>query len=137
LRELAKRSDVSHSYISQLEKGNKKNPKPIVLRSLANALGVPYAKLLALAGMEPDASDYFIDFDDVTHTVISVKLPNKEVTMFDGGWENIRMFTEDELLDRLFDLKHYLNMDIELKYDGKTLTDEQKEKISSVLKAIL
>ena len=45
-RALAKKANVTQSYVAQLESGLKKNPSLPVLRRLAKALGVPVAELL-------------------------------------------------------------------------------------------
>jgi transcriptional regulator with XRE-family HTH domain len=50
MRELDKRSGVSHSYISKLESGIKGIPSPDILRKIADPLGVDYHHLLARAG---------------------------------------------------------------------------------------
>ena len=46
LEDLTKRAKVSFVYISQLERGKRKNPSLVVLKRLARALGVPVAELL-------------------------------------------------------------------------------------------
>lgn len=56
LREAAKRSGLSYSYISSLEKGKHPktgaaiNPTPEILRSLAKAYNYPHEELMKLAG---------------------------------------------------------------------------------------
>lgn len=50
LRELGRRADISHSYLSQIENGNKKEPKSYILRALAHELDVDYNELLDIAG---------------------------------------------------------------------------------------
>ena len=50
LRELAERTNVSNAYLSQLERGVHE-PSLSVLRSIANALGLPLGWLLARAGV--------------------------------------------------------------------------------------
>lgn len=62
LRELARRTDISNAYLSQLERG-RHEPSLRVVRAVASALDVPLATLLARAGIldgepgspEPDA----------------------------------------------------------------------------------
>lgn len=55
LRELSRRADISHSYLSQIENGNKKEPKSYILRALAQELDVDYKELL-------DKTDYVADW---------------------------------------------------------------------------
>jgi len=50
LRELAHRTQVSNAYLSQLERGLHE-PSLTVLKSIADALGVPLESLLARAGV--------------------------------------------------------------------------------------
>jgi transcriptional regulator with XRE-family HTH domain len=50
LRELAALSDLSNAYLSQLERGLHE-PSLTVLKSIADALGVPLESLLARAGV--------------------------------------------------------------------------------------
>lgn len=49
-RQLSLLSGVSNSEISRIEAGERRNPSPGVLRSLAVALGLPYEGFLAVAG---------------------------------------------------------------------------------------
>lgn len=50
LRDVEKRTGVSNGYLSQLERGDAKNPSPSKLAALAKLYGVSYEKLLAAAG---------------------------------------------------------------------------------------
>jgi transcriptional regulator with XRE-family HTH domain len=50
LRELAKRSHVSHTYLSQVKNGKRGIPSPEILMSLAPHLGVDYMELMKAAG---------------------------------------------------------------------------------------
>jgi transcriptional regulator with XRE-family HTH domain len=43
---LAKKTKVTHAYVSLLEGGKKRNPSLSVLQRLAKALGVPVTELL-------------------------------------------------------------------------------------------
>jgi len=44
--ELAKKANVTESYISQLLQGKRQNPSLAILKRLARALGVPVGELL-------------------------------------------------------------------------------------------
>jgi HTH-type transcriptional regulator, competence development regulator len=48
--ETARRSGISPAYLNRLENDTVKRPSPEVLHHLSEALGVPYAQLMALAG---------------------------------------------------------------------------------------
>jgi HTH-type transcriptional regulator, competence development regulator len=50
LREVEKATGMSNAYLSQLEKGDAKNPSPPLLYKLAEFFEVPYESLLASAG---------------------------------------------------------------------------------------
>ncbi|MER2060007.1 MAG: helix-turn-helix transcriptional regulator [Niallia sp.] len=50
IRELGKRSEVSHAYISQLENGVRNIPKPKIINKLAKGLGMPFIELMRVAG---------------------------------------------------------------------------------------
>lgn len=56
LREMARLTDVSNAYLSQIERGLHQ-PSVRVLRSLAEALGVSVETLLAQAGLLDDDAD--------------------------------------------------------------------------------
>jgi transcriptional regulator with XRE-family HTH domain len=56
-RELGDRSHVSHSYISQLETGKRKNSTLDVLREITRALSYPLDRLLRDAGLLPQTGD--------------------------------------------------------------------------------
>lgn len=50
LREVAKRSDVNHGYLSQLERGEVTAPAPAILQRLAKGYGIPFHVLMSWAG---------------------------------------------------------------------------------------
>ncbi|OKP81594.1 hypothetical protein A3842_10965 [Paenibacillus sp. P3E] len=50
IRQLNTYSGVSHSYISQLERGNRGIPSPDVLKKLSKPLAVDYKELMIQAG---------------------------------------------------------------------------------------
>lgn len=50
VRSVAKRANISNSYLSQLELGQIKQPLPDILKKLSSALRVPYEELLHQAG---------------------------------------------------------------------------------------
>lgn len=55
IRELDKRSGVSHSYISKMESGAKGIPSPDILRKLAGPIGMTHTELMVLAGHIPES----------------------------------------------------------------------------------
>ena len=52
-RQLSSLCGVSNSELSRIEAGDRRNPSPGVLRSIAAGLGVPYEDVLAAAGYLP------------------------------------------------------------------------------------
>ncbi len=57
-RRLGALSDVDHSYISKICKGETaKSPSPDILKKLAGPLGIPYEELLRAAGYLNPADD--------------------------------------------------------------------------------
>ena len=51
IRELARRADMDHSYLSLILKGKKPNPpSPEIINKLSKALDVDYNKMMVLAG---------------------------------------------------------------------------------------
>ncbi len=52
-RQLSAVCGISNSEISRIEAGERENPSPAVLRSIASALGVPYEEILTAAGYLP------------------------------------------------------------------------------------
>ena len=50
LRALEEETGISNAYLSQLENGLVKRPRPHVLHKLADYYGVPYEDLMAAAG---------------------------------------------------------------------------------------
>lgn len=49
-RKLAQLSEVSHSYISQVERGERGVPSPDIIKKLHTHLGISYAELMVKAG---------------------------------------------------------------------------------------
>lgn len=64
MRELAQRSDTSHSYLSQLENSKANPPKPTMIKKIANGLAlhdtneahILYEELMKKAGYIPDVT---------------------------------------------------------------------------------
>ena len=58
IRQLANLSKVSHSYLSQIESGERGTPSPEVLSKLARPLGTPYEELMRAAGYIEEVIDH-------------------------------------------------------------------------------
>lgn len=59
IRQLDTYSGVSHSYISQVERGNRGIPSPEILEKLAKPLGVDYEELMIKAGYMKEVKEKF------------------------------------------------------------------------------
>ena len=61
IRELARRAEMDHSYLSLIIKGEKpKPPSPEIINKLAKALNVDYNKMMIMAGyIKPEIKDNF------------------------------------------------------------------------------
>lgn len=57
VRQLNTYSGVSHSYISQLERGNRGIPSPDILKKLSKPLGIDYEELMIKAGHIEDGEN--------------------------------------------------------------------------------
>lgn len=61
VRELARKSDISHSELNYIIRGKRLNPNPKILKKIAKALGVSYDELMTAAGYIKDNDDTFIE----------------------------------------------------------------------------
>lgn len=50
MRKLADLSHISHTEIHRLEAGERKNPSPLTLKSIANALNINFDEIMQVAG---------------------------------------------------------------------------------------
>ena len=100
LRMLASQCHTSPSEISRIENGFRKQPSPVILRSIAEALVVSYPFLMQLAGYLNDdepkekISDVFTTKDG---TVIDATDGIKEMLKKDPSWANTSYRVSTEL----------------------------------------
>jgi transcriptional regulator with XRE-family HTH domain len=57
IRKLAKIANLSHTEISRLESGERKNPSPLVLKSISHALNINFDDLMRSAGYTDEAEN--------------------------------------------------------------------------------
>ena len=69
-RELARRSEISQAYLSQLETGQNENPTPQILKKLANGLGITSYDLMAIAG-HYDKDDLLEPVDETINSILN------------------------------------------------------------------
>lgn len=94
---LANKSEVSPSYLSRIEKGNRNAPQPEILGKLAPHLNIGYLELMLKAGHIPKDSDVLLVDDDQTKHIIlnmseSKKILFKELDYLDE--ETINSFID-------------------------------------------
>lgn len=96
LRELARRTGVSHPYLSQLENEKNKNPSLEIVIKLSSELDISLSRLLELAGIDTTNYD-----SEIPTNMLSLmnQLNNKELT-------DIQKFNEelDETINKVADL---------------------------------
>lgn len=89
LRELARRTGVSHPYLSQLENERNKNPSLEIVIKLSNELELSLSKLLELAGISLNAYEKEIS----TNTLSEMnRLNNKELSNLGKLYGDIKAY---------------------------------------------
>ncbi len=80
ITDLSKFSNVSPSYISRIENGGRRPPKPDILQRLAPHLGVGYNELMVKAGyLTMDSGDLRIEDTETKELFISLTEGKKEL----------------------------------------------------------
>lgn len=74
VRQLNTYSGVSHSYISQVERGNRGVPSPDILKKLSKPLGVDYEELMVKAGHIDVYSEENAEDKEKRNEIIEAKL---------------------------------------------------------------
>lgn len=74
VRQLNTYSGVSHSYISQVERGNRGVPSPDILKKLSKPLGVDYEELMVKAGHIDVYSKENAENKEIRDEIIEAKL---------------------------------------------------------------
>ncbi|MBP5223212.1 MAG: helix-turn-helix transcriptional regulator [Lachnospiraceae bacterium] len=101
--ELGEKCRISGAEISRLEAGKRKNPSPIILRSLSKALIVDYAQLMQLAGYTEEVHEEEKTFEQVFRNadgeIVDVVRGVKEMFRKDATWANVAYRVSSELND--------------------------------------
>lgn len=147
LREMEKVTGLSHTYLSSLEKGydprskKERKPTPETLRKLSNTLDVPYDHLMQKAGYidELPIYDWFLNEDHSSLLMpVTVQIPSRISMRNPGGSTTTRNLKHGEdIRTWLFDLRYLLNLQVELQYGGKILSDEQKVAIEKFIREMI
>lgn len=145
LRALSEKSDISHSYLSQLELGKRNIPSPEILKKLAISLEVDYFVLARLAGyLEADGKvkdskamhvglDYAAEYD---HNIISFEMPAVIKTAVEDG-ERFDFISPEESKRQFLDLEYLLNSGESIYYKRKLLNSHEKEQILKMLDVLV
>ncbi len=126
LRELARRADISHSYLSQIENGNKKEPKSYILRALAHELNLDFNELLKITGQDFNWKEY-----DETYKE-EIEEGKKQVSLLEQSISNYRndiptpIYLNKENLGNFYFVK-----------DAEEIDAKTQEKLRTIIKTIL
>lgn len=153
IRELGKRTGISHSYLSQIENGKRKAPTRDLIQKLSGALNVDYFYLLGKADYlkfeelsEEEKQDYLNSYNDGLKKTensnfdffnqsipATIQIP-VNISYSNGNGGIIHKSTSP---DDVYNLFYLLNMNIDLFYKDTLLTNDDKEKIKIMLQTIL
>lgn len=86
ITQLAKLSDVSPSYISRIENGGRRPPKPEILKKMAPHLAIGYNELMVKAGyLTNNNEDLRIEDDETKELFISLTESKKALLKVVNG----------------------------------------------------
>src|SRR5690625_354833 len=125
LKDVAKKGDLSHSYLSQIENGHRGAPKPDMIKKLSVGLGVSYIELLQKAGYIEEAEK-----EGLMKSAEEFREYRERNKLEDIADLNERSFIFDDII-----YAAYLNTDFI--YEGEALERNEKVFIADVLKVIL
>jgi HTH-type transcriptional regulator, competence development regulator len=121
IRKLEELSGVSNSYISQMEKGERR-PSPEILYKLTNPLGVDHVHLMIKAGhLQGEENDYL-------ETEYETDLREKEMEQYRERKKE-REYKQNNLVNVLFRP--------EIHYNGRKITTRERIKLSDMADIIL
>lgn len=148
LREVSKRSGISHPYLSQLENERSKKPTPETIKKISKGLEVPYMDLMEKADVI-DLKDWYLEklknpyskneFDDLL--IAKSKGYSSVGEMRDQQNELSKILSIGYAIR---DLKVFLKLNVEDEigsiiypvYNGHKLTKDECQRILDVLVAI-
>lgn len=128
LVQLASLLDVTQGYLSNIENGNR-NPSPEVLKKLSKTLEMDYSNLLHEAG-----------YDDLSKAALLAQTFDVFKDEFDVSDTFLRMTALEETID----IENFLQQDshllksenIQPKYKGHLLTEQDRERILTMLEVL-
>lgn len=93
ITQLAKLSDVSPSYISRIESGGRRPPKPEILKRIAPHLGLGYNELMVKAGyLTNNQDDLRIEDDETKELFVALTEGKKELLKAVNGLSEEAIF---------------------------------------------
>jgi HTH-type transcriptional regulator, competence development regulator len=131
LNKLAELSNLSHSYLSQIERGNRGVPSPDNLRKLAEHLGVTFGHLMLKAG-HIDLSD-FIEVENNANSTPTINLSDwigDDDEELGKGKINLADWIGD--IDQTKELTDFL-LQSDITYKGQSLTSQDRQRILDML----
>ena len=102
-RELAKLCDISHTEISNIEKGQRVKPAILTLKAFEKYLDLDFKELASMVGYSPDT----IEYGD-NNIIVSYDRYDKKIKEFE---------LEKDFLEKLLIVKKHLAVDIKKYYD--------------------
>ena len=102
-RELAKLCDISHTEISNIEKGQRFKPAILTLKAFEKYLDLDFKELASMVGYSPDT----IEYGD-NNIIVSYDRYDKKIKEFE---------LEKDFLEKLLIVKKHLAIDIKEYYD--------------------
>jgi len=92
-RQLAEVSGISNTEVSRIESGDRQNPSPAILKSMATYLGTTYEDLMTKAGYLENQVDHgkYIEkvYKDEKGKVVDIHHRIKEMYEKDVDWANL------------------------------------------------
>lgn len=139
LREVSKKVGISHSYLSQIENGYRKQPKPYILRALAQELAIDYKTLMQKAGYVKESfirQDYMAGKQGISYPSASERqkemLDLKEILLDEN-----KQFSFHQVSLSQTELQFIYQLTQILTTENKTVDEVKLEKILAIAKIIL
>lgn len=101
---LAKLSNVSPSYISRIENGGRRAPKPEILKRMAPHLGIGYTELMIKAGyLTKQAENLWIDDKETKELFISLTEAKKSLLKAVDGLSEETIFMLVKVIEHIIE----------------------------------
>lgn len=128
LKQLGEKIDFSDGYISMVETGIKKNPSALFSIKAAKALDIHPSELMFMAGHYDELKESLREEGfEVTRENIQEDWHKKANEKFESALPKIQKM--QELLKKQGDLKLMLEEHPQLKWNDRTITHKEREKI--------